>query len=764
MNRTASADASDGVYGYTNRLSVRPGQSIDLHVSCEGVASYDASLVRLRHGFDGDAGPGFLESEVDSNIDATYPGRHFACQPGSYVEIDDPAGWMVDPAGMVVKASVYATLPRNDRSGTLGAYRISKSSVAFHGEHQAVMGTWDAETSSGWAITLENGIPTVTWSELGERKSVRFHNEVTGHHWYDLKVGFPAGPGAVTLSVEPVGHPMDRVTLAAADLVGGFVTGACSGVFTPSKHPMRIGALAHESEGRLVAAAAFNGKVGGVTVQRSGTTVARWHFGRSDREDGLLLSGVLDESANELHGRCFNAPLRAATGRLYRGTSEDFRVTPDEYDAIHFHDDDIEDARWPAALTLNVPEDLPSGVYAFRLRANDVDHHVPFFVGPGKVKNDVAVLFPTGTYLAYSNDRIAFEADGIEALLGHTPIIHEGDLVLQDHPEFGRSCYEIHNDGSNVVFSSLRRPLITNQPRYRAVFMSEGPWGLPADLAIVHWLETVGCDFDAITDEDLDRGGYELIKDYQVLLTGSHPEYVTRTELDALEEFIGRGGRLMYLGGNGFYATTSYDPENPHVVEIRRSDGGTRPSQSEYGERRHQTSGESAGLWRNRGKAPDRLVGVGMSSQGFDHSTYYERLKDSLDPRASFIFEGVGEDERVGDFGYAGGGAAGAEIDCFNPALGAPPGTLLLATSAPYSDVYLLVTEELCEQLPGLGGSEQPSVRADMVYVALAAGGGVFSVGSIAYTAALSHNNYDNNIARITTNVLTQFRDPKPLP
>lgn len=36
--------------------------------------------------------------------------------------------------------------------------------------------------------------------------------------------------------------------------------------------------------------------------------------------------------------------------------------------------------------------------------------------------------------------------------------------VLQDHPEFGRSLYEIHNDGSGVVFGSVRRPLISLQP------------------------------------------------------------------------------------------------------------------------------------------------------------------------------------------------------------------------------------------------------------------------------------------------------------
>jgi N,N-dimethylformamidase len=39
----------------------------------------------------------------------------------------------------------------------------------------------------------------------------------------------------------------------------------------------------------------------------------------------------------------------------------------------------------------------------------------------------------------------------------------------------------------------------------------------------------------------------------------------------------------------------------------------------------------------------------------------------------------------------------------------------------------------------------------------------VFSVGSIAWTGALSHNGYDNDIARITENVLRRFLDVRPL-
>ncbi|WP_051276847.1 N,N-dimethylformamidase beta subunit family domain-containing protein [Marmoricola sp. URHB0036] len=764
---SSPTNTNQKVYGYTDRLSARPGEQLTLHVSCEAADSYAASVVQLHHGFDGSAGPGFQETVLTTRVDGTYPGQHYECRPGSFVEVNDPDRVLTDPVGFEVRAAIFPTLPRDDRSGTLGAYRISHSSVAFHGEHQTVLGTWDAATSTGWALTLEDGRPTFVWSESGRSRTVQLDTALTAHHWYELLLQVPAGDGEVTLTCNPLKHAMDLVAPAAARLTPESAGVRTEGRLKASDMPFRIGALAARSDSRLVATSAFNGKIGGVQIQKRVSdgleSVARWHFGRSERPDGLLLSEVVDDSPNGLDGRCVNGPVRGVTGPTFQGLVEDFRVAPDEYDAIHFHDDDIADADWPVALTFDVPEDLASGVYAFRLTADGRDHHVPFFVGPGQRARDVAVLFPTGTYLAYANDRIAFEADSMEMLLGHTPIVHSGDLDLQDHPEFGRSCYEIHNDGSGVIFSTARRPLITMQPRYRASFMSEGPWGLPADLCIAHWLDEAGCEFDALTDETLDIEGYDLISRYRVIITGSHPEYMTRAELDALAEFTAAGGRLMYLGGNGFYATTSYDPENRHVVEVRRADGGTRPHQSPFAERRHTTSGESAGLWRNKGKAPERLVGVGMSAQGFDRCTHYQRLEDSFDARAAFIFEGIGATELLGDFGIIGGGAAGSEIDLYNPSLGTPPDTLVLATSGPLSDNYLLVAEELYEQLPGLGGTEQPSVRSDVVYAALDGGGGFFSVGSIAWTGSLSHNEYENNIARLTTNVLRRFRDAEPL-
>ena len=73
-----------------------------------------------------------------------------------------------------------------------------------------------------------------------------------------------------------------------------------------------------------------------------------------------------------------------------------------------------------------------------------------------------------------------------------------------------------------------------------------------------------------------------------------------------------------------------------------------------------------------------------------------------------------------------------------------------------------MVNEEVLVNHAGLGGTEHEKVRADMVFYETPNGGAVFSVGSICYPASLPWNGYDNNIARLTTNVLRRFVDPTP--
>ena len=92
-------------------------------------------------------------------------------------------------------------------------------------------------------------------------------------------------------------------------------------------------------------------------------------------------------------------------------------------------------------------------------------------------------------------------------------------------------------------------------------------------------------------------------------------------------------------------------------------------------------------------------------------------MPDARDPRAAFMLEGVGADEVIGDFGLAGGGAAGYEIDRYDLALGTPPNSLLLASSLEHSVNYPHVCEEIYFNYPGLDGTNDFMVRADLVFL-----------------------------------------------
>ena len=138
----------------------------------------------------------------------------------------------------------------------------------------------------------------------------------------------------------------------------------------------------------------------------------------------------------------------------------------------------------------------------------------------------------------------------------------------------------------------------------------------PADTHLFDWLEACGYRFDVVTDEDLHREGPDLIAPYRAVLTTSHPEYHTARTLDALERFLAGGGRLMYLGGNGFYWRVALHDDVPGAVEIRRAEGGIRAWAAEPGEYYNAFDGRYGGLWRRNDRPPQRLAGVGVLGAG----------------------------------------------------------------------------------------------------------------------------------------------------
>lgn len=49
-----------------------------------------------------------------------------------------------------------------------------------------------------------------------------------------------------------------------------------------------------------------------------------------------------------------------------------------------------------------------------------------------------------------------------------------------------------------------------------------------------------------------------------------------------------------------------------------------------------------------------------------------------------------------------------------------------------------------------------------MVFYETPNGGAVFAMSSVTWAGALAHNAYDNNVARLTGNVVRRLIDPEP--
>ncbi|NND00980.1 MAG: N,N-dimethylformamidase, partial [Gammaproteobacteria bacterium] len=502
------------------------------------------------------------------------------------------------------------------------------------------------------------------------------------------------------------------------------------------------------------------GEINSFVGAEANNVIADWDF-----SVGIQTDKVTDISSNALHGRLVNLPTRGVAGHRWNGEEHCWKNKPEHYAAIHFHDDDLYDCSWETDFEITLPSDIASAVYAIRLYSEDEEYYVTFAVRPpaGVATAPVAFILPTASYMAYANNRIGIDVPETEIVCGRLLQMNPIDLFMQTHPELGLCFYDLHNDGSGVYYSSRLRPIVNMQPKNIGHLGGAGSnvWQFNADTHILDWLEHIDQPFDVITDEDLEESGEAVLSVYQAVITGSHPEYYSAGMLDSVQGYLDGGGRLMYLGGNGFYWRVSFHPTLPGVIECRKSEDGIRAFAPLPGEFYSSFTGEYSGLWRRNGRPPNALVGIGMVSQGFDQSAPYIRTAASHDPRASFVFDGV-ESSIIGDYGLSGGGAAGLELDATDHQLGTPPNTLILASSERHSDLYLMTPEDMNDPVPGLGGTEAEIIRAEMTFFETPGGGAVFSTGSIAWCGSLSHENHQNDVSRISTNVLNRFLDDTP--
>jgi N,N-dimethylformamidase len=340
----------------------------------------------------------------------------------------------------------------------------------------------------------------------------------------------------------------------------------------------------------------------------------------------------------------------------------------------------------------------------------------PWVVAPVKPLTKIAVLASSNTWNAYNN------------FGGRSNYINPGGLPPQPtvnaRQDLARytSC-DIPWSLPDAAYKSLSfdRPEIGNH------IFDNSPWTdtsitdsiqgriqcgqAPGEWRLLGWLEREGFAYDYYAEAQLHDGTLPL-DDYKVLILSVHPEYWTREMYVRVADWVrDRGGRLMYLGGNGLNCEVTLD-SNATMRCISYDDSNNPASGHES--RMHRTYRSEA-----------ELLGAAFSETGVMTAAPYRVLAP-----AHWAFEGTGL--RKGDlFGESSlhervpGGASGHETD-------------KLTASSPAHIEHLAKGNN-----PNGGG-------ADMVHFELGKGA-VFSVGSITWVSSLFP---DAHVSRITRNAL----------
>ncbi len=786
------------ILGYCWPWTVRPGENLDFKVSTYGdnaTKPYQADLVRIFCGDSLSSPYIFKEIEKDAPFNGQYTGREQGTYPGSYVEIPEApvlnrlnsftVQTFVFPTFIPQKAKELST--KSNPTSPFGLVKKgSRKPPEFH--DQTLVSRWDERKQSGWSFYLDKAgrLAFKVGSGKGKVHKIHLQNTLIKERWFLVTANYDASNKKITLTAkQTVWSPSKEWNWPSESLTSPIP----QGISMPQQGPLRFGATTNGSgnSDKLRPADVLNGKLDSVRLankvlsaqeidrlsslvlpaEMASDVVGFWDFSK-----GIGTVRVDDLSANQLQGEAVNLPERGVVGIHWDAASvSDWRHKPEHYTACYFHDDDLYDAEWQTDFSYQVAESLPSGIYAARLKHGDFVEHIPFFVAPpkGKPTAKAALLIATATYAAYTNPyplpfwyrrKDEKQSDGtVKQVLEPTfnyGYITEGEIEFQaNHPELGKGTYAYHPDDTSVKHSSQKHPNL--------FVKLGGSTILTLDTYITALLHQANMDVDIITDDLLHQEGLDLLQDYSVIMTGSHPEYYSKNMQDAVEGYVDQGGRLMYLGGNGFYMVASYHNELDGVIEVRR------PYDKQHWmshEMVQEFDGHSGGEWMHCNRPAHRIVGVGMGAHGNVHSNGapYHRNPDSNNPRAQFIFDGIKE-QLIGDFGlYDGsptggkGGAAGYEVDSYSVYRGSPAHTLVVASSGPFDYPFVTFYGMTAEQYQ----NNYPMPRADMVFFETANGGAVFSVGSIAWSMSLSHNDYQNNVAKITLNVLKRFIDSTP--
>lgn len=766
----AFAEPERTLVGYTDELSLRAGDTVEFKVNAVDGGSFDADLVRVINGDSRSIyGDQFQLEPVASSFEGSYEGMPQPLNLGSYVHIEDTSA-LDDLGSFTVGAWIYPvfdatsyTPPDLDNPDPFHPPTVTMAPKVME-DPQTIVSRYDRVEGKGWALRLNKEFELELIVGNGDTTPVAVGIDIPLHDWawsyvaasYDAETG----EIAVHLREKPyaAGDMVSARNLSAEGKVGA----------VPQEGPLRIAAV-RAGEGAANAKFEkpgdnFNGRIQDVRILSkvlSGDeidnlaspivpeTLKADIIVDYDFSQGIDTAQVADISGSGANGVAVNLPNRAVRGRFWDGHSIDWTETPELYDAMTFYADDLYDAEWKTDFSFVVPEDLDSGIYAARLTQGDFVEYIAFFVAApkGAPSAKLALWMSEFNYMAYAGISLGVTAK--QNYPSHN--WNEADLdFMRENIEYGTGgVYNTHLDGRNFAYGSRLRPDLGMKPGALT-------YNFSADTHITAFLEHFGIDYDIITDELVDREGAALLNQYDVIMSSTHPEYVTLSIMDAISSYSAEGGRFMYVGGNGYFWSVGQHSELPGVMESRNFFDIAD---------RYLSNGTRGGLLVETGRHTGPVFGVEMSAMIFNGSSAYRRLPDADNPRTSWVFEGTTEGEVFGDYGIdrVHGGAAGFEVDKFNPSNGTPRNALNLATSEPLKETIEEVkmsTAPIAVYYSPAGPADHG--QADIVFFETPNGGAMFATGSITWMSSTPENGFDNDVAKITLNVVKRFLDPAP--
>ncbi|MBI3411505.1 MAG: carboxypeptidase regulatory-like domain-containing protein [Planctomycetes bacterium] len=353
-----------------------------------------------------------------------------------------------------------------------------------------------------------------------------------------------------------------------------------------------------------------------------------------------------------------------------------------------------------------------SGLYYFHAKTESGRFFsFPLVIAPAKPRAAIAVLASTNTWNAYN----AFGGRSnyiMAAKMLDVPIVNsKADLPRYKHADYGE-----WRSGPDFAPLSFDRPEPYNHvpENVECTDPIEGRQAChlaPAEWRLLGWMEREGFVHDLYADYQLHDGTLDLDR-YRVLILSVHPEYWSREMYWKVKKWVfERGGRLLYLAGNGINCAVEYLDRGKAMRCLNQWDP---VKESRF----HQAVESEA-----------NLLGVVYSDPGAMTVAPYE----VLDP-GHWVFAGTFV--KTGDrFGTKtlhqryGDGASGHETD-------------KISTSSP-KNVQLLAR-----------GLNPDGGGAHLVTFETPSGGAVFSAGSITYPTALL---CDELTSMITVNVLRRF-------